>query len=108
MIAPTTSSDRTALTSSPRTVAKRIEEWESMAKVGQRNLVYRRIGKQEASTPLLEEPGIEGWTRWTVPTSMRNVEAAVPLALREHGIVAAPEGWEAPEKPAPAPPKDDA
>ena len=89
-------------------VAKRIQEWESMAKVGQRNLVYRRIGKQEASTPLLEEPRMEGWTRWTVPTSMRNVEAPVPLALREHGIVAAPEGWEAPEKPAPAPPKDDA
>ena len=34
---------------------------------------------------------------------MRNVENAVPLALRVHGIPAAAEPWEAPERSAPIP-----
>ncbi len=87
-------------------VVARLQEWESLAKVGQRNLVYRRVGKQEAAVPLLEEPGAEGWSRWTVPTSLRNVEAPVPLALREGAITPAGEGWDAPEKPAPKPKRE--
>jgi hypothetical protein len=50
---------------------------------------------------LLQEPGIDGWDRWTVPTSMRNVENAVPLKLRPDGIVDATTDWEAPEQDAP-------
>jgi hypothetical protein len=52
---------------------------------------------------LLLEPGIEGWSDWTVPTSMRNVELAVPLALRSTAISPASDAWEAPEKSAPLP-----
>ena len=59
-----------------------LEDWKAQADVGQRRLVYQRRGKSDTDVSLLQEPGIEGWTRWTVPTSMRNVETAVPLALR--------------------------
>ena len=52
---------------------------------------------------LLQEPGIEGWDRWTVPTSMRNVETAVPLKLARDGISAPSEDWEPPERSAPLP-----
>ncbi len=58
-----------------------LHEWRREADVGQRNLVYQRRGRSDADVSLLQEPGIEGWSIWTVPTSMRNVETAVPLAL---------------------------
>jgi hypothetical protein len=54
---------------------------------------------------LLQEPGLDGWSTWTVPTSMRNVEPAVPLALRPRGIAPATAKWDAPEKAA-TPPKE--
>ena len=60
-------------------------------------------GKSDTDVSLLQEPGIEGWSRWTVPTSMRNVETAVPLELREHGISAPAEEWVPPERAAPLP-----
>jgi len=84
-------------------VSVRLEAWRAEALVGQRTLVYRRRGKSDTDVSLLQEPGIEGWTDWTVPTSMRNVEAAVPLALRPDGILAAPDDWEAPERSASVP-----
>jgi hypothetical protein len=84
-------------------VTRLLQAWREEADVGQRNLVYRRRGRSDADVSLLQEPGIEGWSRWTVPTSMRNVEAAVPLALRPDAI-AAPESWDPPERAA-APPK---
>jgi hypothetical protein len=89
------------------TVVARLQEWQSLASVGQRNLVYRRVGKQDAAVPLLEEPGAAGWSRWTIPMSLRNVEAPVPLALRESGVSLPAEGWEAPEKAAPLPKERD-
>jgi hypothetical protein len=88
------------------TISARLDEWRAEAKVGQRNLVYQRRGKSDADVSLLQEPGIEGWTEWTVPTSMRNVENAVPLALRPKGISPAGEEWEAPERSAPLPDRD--
>ena len=63
-------------------------------------------GKSDTDVSLLQEPGIEGWSGWTVPTSMRNVETAVPLELREHGISAPREDWVPPERSAPILPKD--
>jgi hypothetical protein len=39
---------------------------------------------------------------------MRNVEAAVPLALRPGGIAIPTEAWEAPERSAAIPKDDDA
>ena len=65
-----------------------LDEWKKEAAVGQRTLVYQRRGKSDTDVSLLQEPGIEGWSRWTVPTSMRNVETAVPLKLRRDGISA--------------------
>jgi Helicase conserved C-terminal domain len=79
-----------------------LHEWHKEADVGQRNLVYQRRGRNDADVSLLQEPGIGGWSIWTVPTSMRNVETAVPLALRPDAI-AATEAWEAPERSAPVP-----
>jgi len=82
------------------TVEARLHEWRKQADVGQRKLVYHHGGDDEY--PLLTEPGIEGWGPWTVPTSMRNVEPAVPLALRPDAITPV-EPWEAPERSAPLP-----
>ena len=88
-------------------VTKRLEAWKNEADKGQRTLVYGRRGRGGADVPLLQVPGAEGWDEWTVPTSMRNVENAVPLALRVEGI-AQVDAWEAPERsaPVPDPPQD--
>jgi hypothetical protein len=88
----------------------RLEAWKAEAQIGQRTLVYQRRGKSGTDVSLLQEPGIEGWSDWTVPTSMRNVENAVPLALRVYGIPPAADAWDAPERsaPLPAPPKAEA
>jgi hypothetical protein len=80
-----------------------LEAWKAEASIGQRTLVYQRRGKSDTDVSLLQEPGIEGWSMWTVPTSMRNVETAVPLALRVEGISPPTEDWEAPERSAPVP-----
>ena len=80
-----------------------LDEWKKEAAVGQRTLVYQRRGKSDTDVSLLQEPGIEGWTRWTVPTSMRNVETAVPLKLRPDGISAPTDDWESPARSAPVP-----
>ncbi|MGI8624294.1 MAG: DISARM system helicase DrmA, partial [Solirubrobacteraceae bacterium] len=81
-----------------------LDEWGKAIDVGQRTLFYRARGKSDTDVSLLLEPDLDGWTTWTVPTSMRNVEPAVPLALRERGIAPAGEDWEAPERAAPPPP----
>jgi hypothetical protein len=80
-----------------------LDDWKKEAAVGQRTLVYQRRGKSDTDVSLLQEPGIEGWTRWTVPTSMRNVETAVPLKLRPDAISAPTDDWEAPARSAPVP-----
>jgi hypothetical protein len=85
------------------TITVRLEAWKAEAQVGQRTLVYQRRGKSGTDVSLLQEPGIEGWGDWTVPTSMRNVETAVPLALRPNGIPPAADDWQAPERSAPVP-----
>ena len=84
-------------------VSVRLDEWRAEALVGQRTLVYQRRGKSDTDVSLLQEPGIEGWSDWTVPTSMRNVENAVPLALRPNGISPPGDEWDAPERSAPVP-----
>jgi hypothetical protein len=89
-------------------VSKLLDAWREEAEVGQRHLVYKRRGNAGTDASLLKEPDIEGWERWTVPTSMRNVELAVPLSLKADRILAAPDAWEAPEKSAPEPPKAEA
>ena len=56
-----------------------LDAWQAEATVGQRTLVYQTRGKSDTDVSLLQEPGIEGWSMWTVPMSMRNVEPPVPL-----------------------------
>lgn len=84
-------------------VVKLLQLWHAEAQKGQRTLVYHRRGRDDTAVSLLQEPAIEGWSVWTVPTSMRNVETAVPLALRPNGIVPPREPWQAPERSAPVP-----
>ena len=81
-----------------------LDEWKAKASVGQRNLVYKRYGKSDADVSLLEEPDLEGWGPWTVPTSMRNVELAVPLSFRLNAIAPPTDAWQSPERS--APPRD--
>jgi hypothetical protein len=88
-------------------ITKLLEAWKTEASVGQRTLVYHRRGKSDSDVSLLQEPGIEGWSRWTVPTSMRNVETAVPLKLRPEAIGLPGADWEAPERSAPLPVAED-
>ena len=72
-----------------------------------RQLGEPSIRRSGTDVSLLQEPGIEGWDDWTVPTSMRNVEDAVPLALRINGIPQSADAWEAPERSAPVPAPQD-
>jgi hypothetical protein len=84
-----------------------LDEWKKEASVGQRTLVYQKRGKSDSDVSLLHEPQIKGWDRWTVPTSLRNVETAVPLKLRADGIDPPSVGWESPEHdPPPANPEE--
>ena len=83
-----------------------LDAWKAEATVGQRTLVYQTRGKSDTDVSLLQEPGIEGWSMWTVPVSMRNVEASVPLKLRPEAIGTPADGWEPPERSAPLPKQD--
>ncbi len=80
-----------------------LDAWKAEASVGQRTLVYQARGKSDTDVSLLHEPGIEGWDEWTVPTSMRNVELAVPLKLRPEAISAPRDAWQPPQRSAPLP-----
>jgi Helicase conserved C-terminal domain len=88
-----------------RRIAVQLDEWAMEAAEGQRRLVYERRGRSGADVGLLRAPDATGWSEWTVPNSLRNVELAVPLALREHGIARVSDRWEAPAQPPPAPPR---
>jgi hypothetical protein len=89
-------------------VVKLLQAWRAEADIGQRDLVYQRRGRSQADVSLLQEPEIEGWRLFTVPTSMRNVEAAVPLTLRPGGITIPTEAWDPPERSAAIPKDEDA
>ncbi len=97
--------DHQALVDLAEKLTVRLDAWKNEADKGQRTLVYGRRGRGGADVPLLRVPGAEGWDEWTVPTSMRNVENAVPLVLRVEGITAV-DPWEAPERSAPVPPQE--
>ena len=84
----------------------RLEDWQAEAQKGGRTLVYKARGRSDTQVSHLREPSAEGWGPWTVPTSMRDVELAVPLELRRDAIGAAPEDWEAPARAAELPKAD--
>ncbi|HMS72198.1 MAG TPA: helicase-related protein, partial [Baekduia sp.] len=60
----------------------RLERWTEQQHVEGRKLGYKPGGKGTVYG-LLREPGRERWNTWTVPTSLREVEAPVTLVLRE-------------------------
>jgi hypothetical protein len=61
----------------------RADEWAKEAAVLGRTLVYQKYGAGPTAYPLLEAPGIRPWSRWTVPTSMREVEPGVNLVMED-------------------------
>jgi hypothetical protein len=64
-------------------IKSRADDWAKEAGVGGRTLVYQRYGAGPTAYPLLETPGIKPWTDWTVPMSMREVEAGVRLIMED-------------------------
>jgi len=91
-----------------RQIVVRLDDWGVEAAQGQRRLVYERRGRGSADVGLLRAPDLDGWSQWTVPNSLRNVENAVPLVLREQGIARVADRWEPPAQPPPAPRPADA
>jgi len=61
--------------------AKRIDYWAKETKVPGRRLGYEKKKGQGDVVNLLNKPGKEEWNDFTVPTSMREVEAGVNLVL---------------------------
>ena len=61
----------------------RADHWAKEAGAPGRTLVFDKYGASPTSVPLLESPGINPWKIWTVPMSMREVEAGVLLILDE-------------------------
>jgi len=74
-------------------VGERCDEWVIKAKRGGRRLGYetgrkRRAGEDDIAA-LLKRPGIQPWDRFTVPLSLREVEAGVRLIMHSDDL---PEG----------------
>ena len=60
---------------------ERGDDWADKAQVPGRQLVYSDWNAGAQSVSLMEQPGTGAWTKWTAPTSMREVEPGVPLLL---------------------------
>jgi hypothetical protein len=61
---------------------ERLDEWAHEAGKGGRTLAYEKKGPNRATTvALLKRPGIQAWDNFTVPMSMREVEAGVSLIM---------------------------
>lgn len=76
-----TTHDPHAATGARDRAESQIDRWQEQAMVPHRTLTYRRRGGTDGQVSLLREPGVERWDRWTVPTSLRNVEAPIGLRL---------------------------
>jgi hypothetical protein len=61
----------------------RADEWAKEAAVAGRTLVYQKYGAGPTAYALLKAPGIEPWSTWTVPMSMREVEPGVNLVMED-------------------------
>lgn len=62
-------------------VAARIDQWVKEAKVPGRRLGYERTNEQGDVMNLLKKPGVTAWDEFTVPMSMREVEAGIRLIM---------------------------
>lgn len=59
------------------------DDWADEAQVPGRQLVYSEWRAGAQSVALMKQPGTGAWTKWTAPTSMREVEPGVSLLLDE-------------------------
>jgi hypothetical protein len=60
----------------------RADDWTKKATMGGRTLGYQKFGANAGTTvALMTPPGIEAWSDWTVPMSMREVEPGVRLIM---------------------------
>lgn len=63
-----------------------VDRWQEQAMVPHRTLTYRARSGKDGQVSLLKEPGPERWNSWTVPTSLRNVEAPLGLRLEDRTL----------------------
>ena len=76
---------------------ERIDEWANEAEKGGRILAYEKKGpNKETMVALLHRPGIQGWDKFTVPTSMREVEPGVRLVMNITRFADSGPGWTPP------------
>jgi hypothetical protein len=71
----------------------RIDQWAREATRPGRRLGYETVSGQGDIVALLKKPGAAGWTEFTVPMSMREVEPAVQLIM-DDTIHTDPPQWE--------------
>ncbi len=71
-------------------IAERLDDWAHEANVSGRRLGYDR-SRDGVTVPLLRRPGVEGWGRFTVPMSMREVEPGVRLVMDLARVGAGPD-----------------
>lgn len=84
-------------TDSEKEMKKRADEWAKEANVAGRTLVYQKRSKGGTEYQLLNEPGVDAWSTWTVPMSMREVEPGVGLIMTDDRSLSDPE-WRAQKK----------
>lgn len=73
----------------------RADDWAKEGSLGGRTLVYQKMSKSsDTSVALLKKPGIDPWSKWTVPMSMREVEPGVGIVMDDAWSRDAPD-WQA-------------
>lgn len=70
---------------------ERIDTWVSEASRQGRKLGYDTRNKQGDVAALLKKPGVEAWSLFTVPMSMREVEHGVRLVMEERILNSGPD-----------------
>lgn len=75
--------DTAAGKSVERAISQRLDEWVNETEQRNRVLGYRRK-KDDRTVNLLHAPGIDVWNRFTVPTSMREVEPTTWILLERN------------------------
>jgi hypothetical protein len=76
-----------------KTLEERLDQWSHEAGVAGRTLGYR---KDKTTVPLLQSPGVDDWTPFTVLNSLRDVEPSVSLLHFERSAPSEPTWVEPP------------
>ena len=79
-------------------IADRIDRWVREATRSGRRLSYDIYGAPDNAESLLRKPGLQNWTIFTAPTSMREVEPGVRLVMDDARIGTMPD-WKIKTKP---------